>query len=96
MKLKDYDELMMKLEESECETADGFDRALVGITCGSNPVAVYDINKMVGVLVEDDDMTPEDAMDYIQYNCVGAYIGEKTPVYIDLDFQRACSFSTEP
>tara|TARA_R100001510_G_C7655958_1_gene215516 strand:+ start:5771 stop:6061 length:291 start_codon:yes stop_codon:yes gene_type:complete len=96
MKLKEYDKLMIQLEENECLLADGFERALVGITQGSNPVAVYDINKMVGVLVEDEDMTPEDAMEHLDFNVIGAYVGEKTPMYIDLDFQRACAFSTEP
>lgn len=96
MKLKDYDELMLQLEDNECLLADGFERALVGITCGSNPVAVYDINRMVGVLVEDEDMHPDDAMEYIEFNVIGAYVGEKTPMYIDLDFQRACAFNTQP
>lgn len=91
---KDWDELMLSLEDNECLLADGFEKALVGITCGSNPVAVYDINKMVGVLVHGEGMTPEDAMEYIQYNVVGAYVGEKTPLIVDLDFQRTCSFST--
>ena len=96
MKLKEYDELMIELEENECLLADGFERALVGITKGSNPVAVYYINKMVGVLVEDEDMHPEDAMEYLDFNVIGAWVGEKTPMYIDLDFQRACTFSDKP
>jgi len=91
MKIKECDELMIELEENECLLADGFEMALIGITTGSNPVAVYDVNRMVGILVEVEDMHPDDAMEYIEFNVIGAYVGEKTPVYIDLDFQRACS-----
>lgn len=95
MKIQDYDELMIQLEDNECLLADGFDRALIGITVGGNPIAVYDVNRMVGVLVEEEDMTPEDAMDYLGFNVFDAYVGEKTPIFIDLDFQRACSINVE-
>ena len=28
-----------------------------------------------------DDMTQEDALEYLYYNCVGAYVGEQTPIW---------------
>ena len=88
-----YDQLMEALEENECLLADGFDSALIGITTGINPVAVYDINRMIEHLISKDDMTPEDAREFIEFNVIGAYVGEKTPVYIDLDFGRACDIN---
>jgi len=88
-----YDKLMEALEENECLLADGFESALIGITEGPNPVAVYDINRMIESLIRKDDMTPEDAREFIEFNVVGAYVGEKTPMYIDLDFGRACDIS---
>jgi len=72
------------LAEEECLTADGFDEALVGCSYGANVVAVYDVNKMVGVLVEEG-MDGDDALDHLNYNVIGAYVGEKTPIYICLD-----------
>jgi hypothetical protein len=35
-------------------------------------------------------------MEYLDFNVIGAWVGEKTPMYIDLDFQRACTFSNQP
>ena len=80
----DRERLMEILAEEECLTADGFDEALVGCSYGANVVAVYDVNKMVGVLVEEG-MDGDDALDHLNYNVIGAYVGEKTPIYICLD-----------
>lgn len=78
----DQEHLMEILEEEECLTADGFDDALVGCTYGSNVVAVYDINKMVEVLICEG-MDYDDAVEFLDYNVVSAYMGEKTPLYIN-------------
>lgn len=78
----DQEHLMEILEEEECLTADGFDDALVGCTYGSNVVAVYDINKMVEVLIREG-MDYDDAVEFLDYNVVSAYMGEKTPLYIN-------------
>lgn len=78
------EELMEVLAEEECLTADGFDDALVGCSYGANVVAVYDINKMIGVLVNEG-MDWDDALEHIEYNVIGSYVGEKTPIYISLD-----------
>jgi len=78
----DKDELMEELTANECLVADGFDNALIGISEGMNPVAVYDVDKCIQVLMEDEGMTDEEALDYFYYNTVGAYVGEKTPLFI--------------
>ena len=78
----DQEHLMDILAEEECLTADGFDDALVGCTYGSNVVAVYDINKMVEVLICEG-MDYDDAVEFLDYNVVSAYMGDKTPLYIN-------------
>jgi len=78
----DKEMLMEELVENECLVADGFDSALIGISEGMNPVAVYDVDKCIQVLMEDEGMTDEEALDYFYYNTVGAYVGEKTPLFI--------------
>ena len=83
----DKEHLMKILEEEECLTADGFDNALVGCTYGANVVAVYDINKMVETLMEDG-VDYEDAVDFLDYNVVGAHLGEKTPLYVNFVTQE--------
>ena len=95
-KNEDWDRLMESLEEEECLLADGFDLALIGISCGINPVAVYDVNKIRNILVARDGMSVEEAQEHMDFNIVGGYVGEKTPLFIDMDFIRACAFTQDP
>ena len=76
------EELMQHLTENECLLADGYESALIGITEGSNPVAVYDIDLCIKSLVVEDGIEEEDALEHFYYNTVGSYVGEKTPVFI--------------
>lgn len=78
----DKEHLMQVLEEEECLTADGFDDALVGCTYGANVVAVYDIQRMIEVLVNEG-MEHDDAVEFLDYNVVGTYLGDKTPLYVN-------------
>ena len=83
----DKEQLMEILAEEECLTAEGFEDALVGCTYGANVVAVYDINKMIEILVEEG-IEYDDAVEFLDYNVVGAYVGEKTPQYINFVTQE--------
>lgn len=70
---------------------DGFEDAFIGHTRPMNQpiLAVYSYNKMVETLVFRDGMNYEDASEYIEFNCIGAYIGEQTPIIVrddDLDY----------
>lgn len=72
---------MLALEENECLLADGFEDALIGITEGMNSVAVYDYDSCVHILTQQD-MSYEEAVEYMDFNVTGAYVGEKTPVFV--------------
>jgi len=63
---------------------DGFEDAFIGYTTRMNQpdCAVYDYDKMVSVLVFRDGMTTDEAEEYIEYNCQGAWVGEQTPYII--------------
>lgn len=66
--------------------ADGFDTAIIGIDM-YNERLIYDKYKMVQVLLQD--MTEAEAIEYLAYNVWGAYVGENTPIYIDvMDYQE--------
>lgn len=62
---------------------DGFDKAVIGICerAGSEPVVAYDYQKCIDILI-DQGMSEEEAREYFEFNCVGAYVGEKTPAII--------------
>lgn len=64
--------------------ADGFEDAFIGFAerCGAGPVAVYDYANAVKVLVDRDGMSEEEAEEYLQFNVLGAYVGEQTPWFV--------------
>ena len=62
--------------------ADGFDEAIIGI-CPNSLRVIYSRTKCVEVLVKQDDMTEEDAMDYLEYNTFSAYVGDYTPIFME-------------
>lgn len=59
-----------------------YDAAIVGIS--SDNRVVYDYDKMITCLMFEDDMTLEEAMDFIDYNTMRAlpYAGEDGPIVI--------------
>ncbi len=68
--------------EMEILLADGFESAFLGIGQQFNTYfAVYDKNKCIDILAEE--MTEGEAEEYFDFNVVGAYVGEHTPVFID-------------
>ena len=62
--------------------ADGFDDAIIGVAerIGMEPVVAYDTNKIIEILSRD--MTEDEAVEYFEFNVLGAYVGERTPVFI--------------
>jgi len=68
----------------EALLCDGFDEAIIGMAERINlgPVVAYDVDKMLDIMVERDGMTYEEAIEYFDYNIIGAWMGENTPVYI--------------
>ena len=63
---------------------DGFDEALIGFSQRINEplLAVYSWEKMMNVCMKRDGMTEDEADEYISYNCIGAWVGEQTPIIV--------------
>ena len=62
--------------------ADGFDKAIVGVSQQFNSLSVaYDKSKCIEILKKD--MSEDEAMEYFEYNIAGAYIGQHTPSFIE-------------
>jgi len=63
--------------------ADGFDDAVIGM-CMKTMVLIYDYEKVIEILMKDE-MDRDEAEDFFSFNILGAYMGEKTPLFsIDL------------
>ena len=64
---------------------DGYDDCIIGVgtRCGMTDVFIYDKHKMITKLVRRDDMTYDEALEFIDFNIAGAFIGEDTPILVD-------------
>jgi len=60
--------------------ADGFDDVIIGI-CPNSLRIVYSRTRCINILMKD--MNEEDAVEYAEYNTFNAYVGEKTPIWVD-------------
>jgi hypothetical protein len=62
-----------------------FDVAIVGYIegIGRADVVCYSKSKVLEILMEDG-MSWEEAGEYYNFNMVGAYMGEKTPVFLEV------------
>lgn len=74
--------LFQQLVDWECLLADGFDDAVIGISSCSSPKAVYSVNKVIEILMKKG-MSHEDAREHFDFNIVGSYVGEKTPIFVN-------------
>jgi len=63
--------------------ADGFDEAIMGIArrCGQPELLVYSEDKCIEILMKQG-MTDEEALEYFEFNVVGAWMGEETPLFL--------------
>jgi hypothetical protein len=90
-----YEEARNLLEELNPEAllADGFEDALIGVaTIFTNPpLAAYDYDECVAILMERDGMSWEDACEFMEINVVGAFVGGGTPVFV-----RTCQTRVVP
>jgi hypothetical protein len=58
---------------------DGLDDAIIGISIDNR--AVYGLNKMI-LLFQEQGMSEEEAMEWMDFNIISAYVGEYTPIHI--------------
>ena len=69
----------MGFEDSLVFDSPEFDNAIVGVTEDSR--VVYDFNKMVALMVERDNVSESEAIEFIEYNTIRSipYAGELAP-----------------
>ena len=66
-------------------TADGFDEAIIGsiVSFGREKIVLYSTQKILDIMVERDDMTPEEALEFFDFNIIGSYNGEGMPAFLN-------------
>ena len=72
--------LDMGYEDSIIFENPDYDSAIVGVS--DNGEVIYDFDKMVEHLMKEEDMTAEEAADFISYNSIRSlpYVGEGAPI----------------
>jgi len=62
---------------------DWYDKAIVGIADSGQ--LVYSKEWMIKLLMESDstNLNEEDALEFLEHNCFGVYVGEYTPIFIN-------------
>ena len=68
---------------SKALKADGFDNAIMGYGTQFNcDVVIYNYYKCIEILMDRDNLTYEQAVEYMEYNVCGAWVGNNTPVFM--------------
>jgi len=79
-------EIQQALEEMDETTLlmDGFDEAFIGWSRRMNEplLAVYSYDGLIKVCTERDGMDYDEAIEYVDYNVIGAWVGEQTPIIV--------------
>jgi len=65
-----------------------FDEAIIGVAerIGQSAVVAYDTTKLVEVLSRT--MSVDEAYEYFEFNILGAYVGEITPMFVTTTFKQ--------
>lgn len=72
------DKIIEIYDDEEFLKADGFDKAIIGLDEATMRL-IYSVKKCIAILTCN--MSEEDALEYINYNVISAYVGEKTPIW---------------
>ena len=64
---------------------DGFDNCYMGVgeSYAEQPALIYDYQKIIEQLQQQDGMSQEEAEEYYEYNILGSYLGEKMPIFLN-------------
>ena len=80
-KIKEINEYAEEVEE-EIIIYDEFEDAIIGLAdwFGMDTSVAYDYDKVIKILMED--MSYEEAVEYFDFNVIGGWVGDSTPVFI--------------
>lgn len=66
------------------DPAESYDKCILGVASriGMDDCVAYDRAKVIAGLIEQG-MSEEDAEDFFSFNMAGAYVGTRTPIFIE-------------
>jgi len=88
--LEEWENSKKKISEDNPDSLimDGYDDCIAGMVeiYGKDPIVCYDKSKVIKKLVNDG-MDSVEALEYFEFNQLGAYVGKKTPCFIDTEYE---------
>ena len=65
--------------------ADGLLNAVIGIATRADGLRVvcYSIEKIIEIFMKRDGMTEEEAYEFYEFNVACAWVGDKTPIFVE-------------
>ena len=67
---------------------EGFESALIGRCFRFNmEFLVYDQDKVIEILMTQNNWSSEEAMEWFDYNIIGAWVGDETPGFLMRDWE---------
>ena len=71
-------------EDERLVKADGLEDAIIGVGSRINmpEVLIYSYNKSVDIFMKRDGMTYKEAVEWMEFNVGGAWVGETTPIFV--------------
>tara|TARA_R100001510_G_C7562168_1_gene141800 strand:+ start:193 stop:450 length:258 start_codon:yes stop_codon:yes gene_type:complete len=67
--------------------ADGYEEAFIGTTIsafGRRQVALYDYDKCIMILMNDNNWDEDEAIEWFNFNTIGSWVGEDTPIFVNM------------
>ena len=80
---QDIQDYCLNFFDDSIITADGFELAFLG--CGysfGGSYAIYDFSTCMEILMQRDGMTYDEAEEYFEFNVIGAFVGDRMPVFL--------------
>ena len=82
MKNSILDDIIESFPDEEILKADGFDKAVIGIELDTMRL-IYSKLKCVEVIMLTSDISYDEAIEFLEYNVFGSYVGDLTPIWCD-------------
>jgi len=85
--------LYIKEQYPDAVLVTGFDEALLGVARKAedvNWVAIYNADLIIDSIIEDNEISEQEAMEFYKFNISGSYVGPMTPMFIDVIREDLC------
>jgi len=76
-------EQLLEMGLEEVVVMEGYDDCVIGVLerFGTEPVILYDRDRVIDKLIADG-LTPEEAVEFYEYNQLGSWVGDRTPGFL--------------